>query len=112
MPPASGYRPRPAYEPVPDDGRLTLGDHRRYPGSRLLLTCAMCGWSRAYSPDRILDRLRELKAGGHPSAVAPLARRVAWPCPMCHRVRWRMQLARPNLLSAREAKRLANLYRN
>ncbi|MFC3067899.1 hypothetical protein [Phenylobacterium soli] len=100
------------YEPVPDDGRLTLGDHRRYPGSVVLLTCAMCGWAKPYSPERLLDRLRELKAGGHPTPVGALARRVAWPCPMCQRVRWRMELARPRGLDPREARRLAGLYRN
>ena len=103
---------RPAFEPIPDDGRLTLGDHRRYPGSVVLLTCAMCGWSKPYSPERLLDRLRALKAGGHPSPIGPLARRVAWPCPMCHRVKWRMDLARPTGLDPREARRLDRLYRN
>ena len=103
---------RPRFDPIPDDGRLTLGDHRRYPGSRLLLTCSLCGWQKAYSPERAIDRLRQLRAGGHPSPIGPLARRVAWPCPMCHRVKWRMQLARPADLDPREARRLAGLYRN
>lgn len=105
-------RSRPAWRPVPDDGRLTLGDHRRYPGSKVLLTCAMCGWSKPYSAERIAERLRQLRAGGHPSPIGPLARRVPWPCPMCHRVKWRMDLAEPTGLDAREARRLANLYRN
>ncbi|MDB5475533.1 MAG: hypothetical protein JWP49_1044 [Phenylobacterium sp.] len=103
---------RARYRPVPDDGALRLGDHRRYPGSRLLLTCAMCGWQKAYRPERAIDRLRQLKAGGHPTPVAALARRVAWPCPMCRRVKWRMELAQPADLDTREAKRLAGLYRN
>jgi hypothetical protein len=104
--------PSRTFEPIPDDGRLTVGDHRRYPGSRLLLTCAMCGWSKTYAPERVLDRLRQLRAGGHPTPVVTLSRRVAWPCPMCCRVRWRMQLASPRRLDPREARRLAGLYRN
>ena len=108
--PAPAVQPR--FEPVPDDGRLTLGDHRRYPGSRVLLTCAMCGWSKPYKPEPMIDRLQALRAGGHRSPIAPLARRVAWPCPMCHRVRWRLQLAQPLHQDPREARRLAGLYRN
>jgi RNase P subunit RPR2 len=54
---------RARFHPIPDDGRLTLGDHRRYPGSRLVLTCTLCGWQKAYSPERAIDRLRQLKAG-------------------------------------------------
>ncbi|HEV2530329.1 hypothetical protein [Phenylobacterium sp.] len=103
---------RPRYDPIPDDGALTLGDHRRYPAARLLLTCSLCGWQKAYSPERVIDRMRKLRAGGHPSPVAGLARRVAWPCPMCRRVKWRMQLAQPADLSPREARRLTGLYRN
>lgn len=91
---------------------MTLGDHRRWPGSRLLLTCAMCGWNRTYKPERVLERLHKLGAGGYPSLVGPLARRVAWPCPMCQRVKWRMDLAEPADLDPREKKRLAGLYRN
>src|SRR4051794_41010452 len=101
---------RDRYHPIPDDGRLALGDHRKYPAALLLLTCAMCGWQKAYKPERAIERLRQLHAGGHPSLVSSLARRVAWPCPMCHRVRWRMELAQPAALTAREAKRLAGLY--
>ena len=102
----------PRYDPIPDDGRLTLGDHRRYPASCLLLTCSLCGWKKPYKPERVIDRLRTLRAGGHPSPVATLARRVAWPCPMCGRVKWRMQLAQPANLNPREARRLAGQVRN
>jgi hypothetical protein len=100
------------YRPVASDNALTLGDHRRHPASRLLLTCAMCGWSKAYSPERAIDRLHELKAGGHATPVGHLARRVAWPCPACHRIKWRTDLAQPADLDPREAKRLAGVYRN
>jgi hypothetical protein len=109
MPPPA---PRPRYHAIPDDGRLTLGDYRRYPGACLLLTCALCGWTKPYKPEAVIGRLRQLKAGGHPSPIGPLARRVAWPCPGCGRVKWRMDLAQPAALDAREARRLAGLYRN
>jgi hypothetical protein len=102
----------PAYRPIISEAPLVLGDHRRRPASRLLLTCAMCGWSRTYDPERVIDRLRALRAGGHCSPVGPLARRDAWPCPMCRRVKWRTDLAQPTDLPARDARRLADRYRN
>jgi hypothetical protein len=97
---------------IPLGPEASLGDFRRYPGCRLTITCAMCGWSKAYSPGRIIARLQELKAGGYSSPLSLVARRVQWPCPGCHRLRWRAGLAWPADLDAREAKRLANLYRN
>ena len=108
--PAPANHPR-AFRPVPT-ADATLGDHRKYPGSRLVLTCSLCGWSKGYNPERIVDRLRQLKAGGYPTPAGQVARRVAWNCPGCHRVKWRSDLAVPAELSAREAKRLAGLYRN
>lgn len=77
---------------APED---SLGDFRRFPGCRLLLECALCSWSKSYSPERIIARLRELRAGGHTTAIAQVARRVAWNCPACGRVRWRTQLVYP-----------------
>ena len=90
----------------------TLGDYRRYPGCRLVVTCVLCGWSKGYRPERMIDRLRELRAGGHATQLAHIARRVAWPCPGCDRVKWRTGFAWPPGLDEREVKRLANLYRN
>ena len=47
---------------VPIGDTATLGDHRRYPGARLLLACALCGWSKSYRPERVIDRLREQRS--------------------------------------------------
>ena len=98
--------------PVPAGEHATLGDHRRYPGCRVRLSCAMCGWSKSYSAERIIERLRQLRAGGHATRLAQVARRVGWDCPACHRVRWRADLAWPAGMSESEIKRLANRYRN
>jgi hypothetical protein len=97
---------------IPIGDKATLGDHRHYPGSRVLITCTLCGWSKSYRPDRIIERMRTLKTGGHATPLAQVARRVAWPCPGCGRVHWRAQFAWPAGFDQREAKRLANLYRN
>jgi len=99
-------------EPIAAGPDAALSDHRRHPGCRVQLTCAMCGWARAYSPERIIARLQELRAGGHRTLLSDVARRVAWPCPGCGRVRWRAEFASPRGLDAREARRLANRYRN
>jgi hypothetical protein len=98
--------------PIPTDGTAALGDYRRYPGCRLLLACGACAWSKSYNPERLIDRLRELKAGGHATRLADVARRVAWNCPACGRMRWRAQFAWPRELAPGEARRLANRYRN
>ena len=50
---------------VPTDKATSMGDHRRFPGCRLLLTCTQCGWSKGYDPEKIIDRLQKLRAGGH-----------------------------------------------
>jgi hypothetical protein len=97
---------------VPIGDQATLGDHRHYPGARLLLVCSLCGWDKAYRVERIIDRLRQLKSGGHATRLAEVARRVAWNCPGCSRVKWRAHFAWPPGFDDREAKRLANLYRN
>jgi hypothetical protein len=101
-----------AFRPVPCTAPLTLGDHRRFPGCRMLLACSLCGWSRAYDPMRVIARLQALRAGGYPTPLATVARRVGRPCPGCGRVTWRADLAWPSELSQYEIKRLANLYRN
>ena len=97
---------------IPTDASASMGDYRRYPGCRLLITCAVCGWSKSYSPGRIIVRLQELKAGGHATPVAAIPRRIGWNCPACHRTRWRAQFAWPPTVNEREVKRLTNLYRN
>ena len=85
--PAGGLRPLHL-----DDG-ASIGDFRRYPGCRFTLTCAMCGWRKPYNPERVIARLHELKSGGPATRLGDIARRVAWPCPGCHRLKWRAGLA-------------------
>ena len=89
-----------------------LGDFRRYPGCRLYLTCGLCGWSKNYSVERVINRLRELKSGGHTTPLDTIPRRIGWNCPRCGRRGWRAQFAWPPGLDAGEARRLANQYRN
>lgn len=97
---------------IPTDAATTLGDHRRWPGCRLLIVCAGCGQEKDYSPERVITRLHQLKAGGYPTTLAQVARRVARRCPRCHEVRWGAQFAWPPHLDAGEIRRLTNLYRN
>ena len=80
---------------IPLGPEASIGDFARYPGCRLAVTCAMCGWSKGYNPERIIRRLRELKAGGYTTPLEVVARRVQWPCPGCHRLKWRANLAWP-----------------
>jgi hypothetical protein len=94
------------------DPTSALGDYRRYPGARVFLTCALCGWSKSYRAERLIDRLRELKAGGHATTLAQVARRVGWNCPGCHRVKWRCGFAWPPGMDAHEVRRLARQYRD
>jgi hypothetical protein len=89
-----------------------LGDYRMFPGTRVWLTCALCGWDKSYSAEKVIDRLRALRGGGFETPVGVVARRVAWPCPGCGRVRWRTDLAWPPGMDEREIKRLANQYRS
>ena len=98
--------------PIPTDPTATLGDYRRYPGCRLRLACAACGWAKDYNPERIIARLHELRAGGYPTPVHRLAARVAWNCPCCGRVKWRVDLAWPPTMTESEIKRLAHRQRN
>jgi hypothetical protein len=78
----------------------------------VLLVCALCGWSRGYKPERIIDRLRKLNAGGHATTLRQVAGRAGWNCPGCGRVKWRADFAWPPGVDEREVKRLASLYRN
>jgi hypothetical protein len=98
--------------PIADTASAALGDHRRYPGCRVLVVCTGCEWAKDYNPERVIDRLNALKAGGHRTVLTEVARRVSRRCPRCHEVGWRAQFAWPANLSEREIKRLANLYRN
>jgi hypothetical protein len=102
----------PKMEAIATGPDAALADHRRHPGCGLQLVCALCGWAKGYSPERVIARLQELRAGGHRTLLSDVVRRVAWPCPGCGRVRWRAQFAWPAELDAREARRLANRYRN
>jgi hypothetical protein len=104
-------RPQPLQH-IPLGAEGSIGDFRRYPGCRLALTCAMCGWWKAYDPERVIARLRELRAGGEATRLPDVARRVAWNCPGCGRVRWRTGLAWPAGFGERDAKRLAARHRN
>ena len=98
--------------PIPTGASTPLGAFVRYPGCRVLLSCAACAWSKSYKPEPMIDRLRKLRAGGHETTLADAARRVAWNCPRCQRMRWRFEFALPEGLDEREMRRLANLYRN
>ena len=94
------------------DDTASIGDFQRYPGCRFTITCALCGWVKTYNPERIIGRLHQLKSGGHATRVAEVARRVQWPCPGCHRFKWRGGLAWPPELTQAESRRLAARYRN
>jgi len=97
---------------IPADAATAIGDFRRYPGCRLVLACAACGWSKTYNPERVIARLQALKAGGYATSLVAVGQRVGWNCPACARMRWRVQFGWPSGLDERELRRLANLYRN
>jgi len=78
----------------------------------VLIACSLCGWAKDYDPGRVAARLAELKAGGEATRVARIADRVAWPCPMCHRVKWRSDLAWPPDADPRDIRRLTAQIRN
>lgn len=101
-----------AFNRIPHGNDAPMQDHRRYPGCRLLLFCGACTAAKGYSPEKIIERLRARKTGGHETKVADVARAIGWPCPSCGRMRWATQLAYPAGLDEREARRLANVYRN
>jgi hypothetical protein len=99
-------------EPILAGDTATLSEHRRYPGCRLQLVCSLCGWSNGYDPERVITRLQQLRAGGHPTTLPQVAARVGWDCPRCHRAKWKARFAWPEGLQTREIKRLTNPYRN
>ena len=81
------------FVPVGVTADVRLEDHRRYPLCRVVLFCGACGWARDYDPERIIDRLRALRAGGYSTPVAQVARQVGWTCPGCGRAQWGTKLA-------------------
>jgi len=89
-----------------------LEDHRRYPLCRLVLFCGACGWARDYSPERIIDRLRALRAGGYKTQVSAVARRVGWTCPGCGRVQWGAKLAYGKDVDPKDIERAARQMRS
>lgn len=97
---------------IPVGPEASIGDFKRYPGCRLAITCSLCGWVKAFDPERIIHRLRELKVGGHATPLPKIGARVQWPCPACGRVKWRAGFAWPAGLQPDEVRRLTNLYRN
>ena len=94
------------------DETASIGDFRRYPGCRLTITCALCGWVKIYNPERVIARLQDLRSGGYATRLAEVARRVQWPCPGCQRLKWRAGFAWPAGITEAEVKRLAGRYRN
>jgi hypothetical protein len=109
-PPPSGAPAK--AEPIPQGEHAAVGDHRRFPGCRLEVVCGLCGWSKSYRPERVIERLTQLRAGGHDTRLTEVAARVAWPCPGCGRVKWKARFAWPAELGEREIRRLAALYRS
>lgn len=100
------------WRPACADKAVKVGDYPRYPGARLLLSCRLCGWSKDYSPERVIDRLRELRAGGRSTSIEEIAQRVERTCPDCGRVHWAADFAWPPGMNEAEIKRIANRYRN
>ncbi len=99
------------WRPAPTDKRTTMNDHRRFPGCKLRLVCTACGGAKAYDPERVIDRLQALRAGGHQTRLIEVARR-ARPCPTCRRQAWQADFAWPPEITESEVKRLANRYRS
>lgn len=97
---------------IPTDGTTSIGDYRRWPGCRLLLTCTGCRATQTYDPERIIARLQERRTGGHATQLTALAHRVTRDCPTCGRHRWLAEFAWPANIDAREVRRLTDRYRN
>jgi hypothetical protein len=93
-------------------GPLPLKAHRRWPLARIVLHCAACSWARDYAPEAIVRRLQALGAGGYRTDVGEVARRVAWPCPACGRLRWTTWLAYPKATEARDIARATRAIRS
>lgn len=99
-------------KPIPVSPTAPMEDARRHPGCRMLIYCRACRFARAYDPARIIKRLHDTGAGGFRTPIGHVARHVARDCPSCGRRQWISTLAWPETLDAREAKRLAGVYRN
>lgn len=108
---AGPIAPAMTWRAVRTDTATTMNDHRRFPGCKLRLTCTQCGWAKGYDPERLIDRLRKLRAGGHHTQIGQVARRVR-PCPRCGVAAWQADFAWPSGMRDGDIKRLANLYRN
>jgi hypothetical protein len=65
---------------------------------------------KGYAPERVIDRLRELRAGGYHTRIDQVARQ-ARPCPRCRSTTWQADFAWPAGMTDSAIKRLANLYR-
>jgi len=89
-----------------------IEDHRRYPGCRVELTCKGCNYSKSYSPERIIQRLRELRVGGYKTPIVGIAAQVRKPCPKCQKISWLTRLSYPDHIDEAEARRLMNRMRN
>ena len=89
-----------------------LEDFRRYPGCRLELICFGCAWAKSYDPERIIDRLRELHAGGWKTPISAVAQKVKRPCPKCGQTSWTTRLAYPSHMTEREAVARMRMVRN
>ena len=62
------------------------------PQDRVSFDCSACGWSKSYRAASLRDRLQALGEDADRMKVAAAARRLAWPCPGCARMRWRSQV--------------------
>lgn len=62
------------------------------PEDRVSFHCSACGWARSYRAARVRDRLQALGEDAGDAWAETAARRVAWPCPRCARMRWRCQV--------------------
>lgn len=56
---------------------------------RVALQCAACGWQRSYRAQGLRSRLAELGEDTGRIGAEHVAKRIAWPCPRCARMRWR-----------------------
>lgn len=91
---------------------VRVGDYPRYPSARLRVSCADCGWAKGYSPERIIDRLRQLKAGGYRTTLREIAARMRRSCPDCGRTDWHADFAWPAGMTETEIRRIASRYRS
>ena len=57
-------------------------------GAGVRLVCRACGWSKRYDPYRLIARLKETGAGNEATAIAHVARHIAWPCRACAQMAW------------------------